>query len=77
MTGGDWSVPSAPAIALYLDGADDPDRAADGAGRSASARKPSTKEDFVLLRDLALILIGLQSRPFGTSALCQRCTTPD
>ena len=33
MTGGDWSVPSAPAIALYLDGADDPDRAADGAGR--------------------------------------------
>ena len=31
----------------------------------------------VPLRDLALIVIGLQSRPFGTSALCQRCTTPD
>src|ERR1700748_496509 len=30
MNGGDWSDPSALAIALYLDGADDPDRAADG-----------------------------------------------
>ena len=30
MNGGDWSDPSALAIALYLDGADDPDRAANG-----------------------------------------------
>ena len=30
MTAGDWSDPSALAIALYLDGHDDPDRAADG-----------------------------------------------
>jgi glycogen operon protein len=30
MTAGDWSDPSALAIALYLDGYDDPDRAADG-----------------------------------------------
>ena len=33
MTGGDWSDPSALAITLYLAGADDPDRAANGAGR--------------------------------------------
>jgi isoamylase len=31
MTGGDWSDASALAVALYLDGSDDPDRAADGA----------------------------------------------
>jgi glycogen operon protein len=30
MTGADWSDPSALAIALYLDGSDDPDRTADG-----------------------------------------------
>ena len=30
MTGADWSDPSALAIMLYLDGSDDPDRAADG-----------------------------------------------
>ncbi|HLK72088.1 MAG TPA: glycogen debranching protein GlgX [Streptosporangiaceae bacterium] len=30
MTAGDWSDPNALAIALYLDGHDDPDRAADG-----------------------------------------------
>jgi isoamylase len=30
MNGGDWSDPSALAVALYLDGADDPDRAANG-----------------------------------------------
>jgi len=30
MNGGDWSDPGALAIALYLDGADDPDRAANG-----------------------------------------------
>ena len=30
MTGADWSDPNALAIALYLDGSDDPDRAADG-----------------------------------------------
>jgi isoamylase len=30
MNGGDWSDPSALAIALYLDGADDPGRAANG-----------------------------------------------
>ena len=30
MTGADWSDPSALAIALYLDGSDEPDRAADG-----------------------------------------------
>jgi isoamylase len=30
MTGGNWADPNALAIALYLDGSDDPDRAADG-----------------------------------------------
>ena len=30
MTPADWSDPSALALALYLDGSDDPDRAADG-----------------------------------------------
>jgi glycogen operon protein len=30
MTDGDWSDARAPAIALYLDGSDDPDQAADG-----------------------------------------------
>ena len=30
MTGADWSDANALAVALYLDGADDPDRAADG-----------------------------------------------
>jgi glycogen operon protein len=30
MTGTDWADPNALAIALYLDGSDDPDRAADG-----------------------------------------------
>jgi isoamylase len=30
MTGADWSDPNALSIALYLDGSDDPDRAADG-----------------------------------------------
>src|SRR5208282_1378124 len=30
MTGSDWSDPNALAIALYLDGSDAPDRAADG-----------------------------------------------
>jgi glycogen operon protein len=30
MTGGDWADPDALAIALYLDGSDDPDQAADG-----------------------------------------------
>ncbi|MGD0605523.1 MAG: hypothetical protein ABSA53_18220 [Streptosporangiaceae bacterium] len=30
MTAGDWAYPGALAVALYLDGSDDPDRAADG-----------------------------------------------
>ncbi len=30
MTGADWTFPGARSLALYLDGADDPDRAADG-----------------------------------------------
>ena len=30
MTGAGWSDPNALAVALYLDGSDDPDRAADG-----------------------------------------------
>jgi len=30
MTGADWADPNALAVALYLDGSDDPDRAADG-----------------------------------------------
>ena len=30
MNGGDWADPSARAIAIYLDGSDDPDRAEDG-----------------------------------------------
>jgi isoamylase len=30
MTSGDWSDPNALAVGIYLDGSDDPDRAADG-----------------------------------------------
>ena len=30
MTDGDWSDPNALALGIYLDGSDDPDRAADG-----------------------------------------------
>ena len=30
MDGGDWADPNARAIAIYLDGSDDPDRAEDG-----------------------------------------------
>jgi isoamylase len=41
MTDGDWSDASALAIALYLDGSDDPDRAADGA--------PLLDDDFLVL----------------------------
>jgi isoamylase len=41
MTDGDWSDPSALAIALYLDGSDDPDRAADGT--------PLLDDDFIVL----------------------------
>src|SRR5262249_35028203 len=41
MTGADWSDPSALAIALYLDGSDDPDRAADGT--------PLVDDDFLVL----------------------------
>jgi isoamylase len=41
MAGGDWSDRSALAISLYLDGSDDPDRAADG--------MPLLDDDFLLL----------------------------
>ena len=41
MTDGDWSDESALAIALYLDGSDDPDRAADGT--------PLLDDDFLVL----------------------------
>jgi isoamylase len=41
MTDADWSDPSALAIALYLDGSDDPDRAADGT--------PLLDDDFLVL----------------------------
>jgi isoamylase len=41
MTASDWADPNALAIALYLDGSDDPDRAADGS--------PLTDDDFVVL----------------------------
>jgi isoamylase len=41
MTDGDWSDASALAIALYLDGSDDPDRAADGT--------PLLDDDFLVL----------------------------
>jgi isoamylase len=41
MTDGDWSDESALAVALYLDGFDDPDRAADGA--------PLLDDDFLVL----------------------------
>jgi glycogen operon protein len=41
MTAGDWSDDSALAIALYLDGSDDPDRAADGT--------PLLDDDFLVL----------------------------
>jgi isoamylase len=41
MTAADWSDASALAVALYLDGSDDPDRAADGA--------PLLDDDFLVL----------------------------
>ena len=41
MTGGDWADPGARAIAIYLDGSDDPDRAEDGT--------PLLDDDFLVL----------------------------
>src|SRR5271169_350085 len=41
MTGADWSDPNALALTLYLDGSDDPDRAADGT--------PMLDDDFLVL----------------------------
>jgi pullulanase/glycogen debranching enzyme len=41
MTAADWADPNALAIPLYLDGSDDPDRAADGT--------PLTDDDFLVL----------------------------
>ncbi len=41
MTGPDWAYPGALAVALYLDGSDDPDRAADGS--------PLVDDDFLVL----------------------------
>jgi glycogen operon protein len=41
MDGGDWADPNARAIAIYLDGSDDPDRAADGT--------PLVDDDFLVL----------------------------
>ncbi len=41
MTGADWTNPTAHSIAVYLEGADDPDRAADGT--------PLVDDDFLLL----------------------------
>ncbi len=41
MTGADWSDANARALALYLDGSDDPDRAADGT--------PMLDDDFLVL----------------------------
>jgi glycogen operon protein len=41
MTAADWNFPGARSLALYLDGADDPDRAADGT--------PLLDDDFLLL----------------------------
>jgi isoamylase len=41
MTAGDWADPGARAVALYLDGSDDPDRAADGT--------PLADDDFLVL----------------------------
>ena len=41
MTGGDWADPGARALAIYLDGSDDPDRAEDGT--------PLLDDDFLVL----------------------------
>ena len=41
MTGGDWADPSARALAIYLDGSNDPDRAEDGT--------PLLDDDFLVL----------------------------
>ena len=41
MTLADWQDPNAAAVAVYLDGPDDPDRAADG--------KPLVDDDFLIL----------------------------
>ena len=41
MNGTDWADPSARAIAIYLDGSDDPDRAEDGT--------PLVDDDFLVL----------------------------
>ncbi len=41
MTAADWAYPGALAVALYLDGSDDPDRSADGS--------PLSDNDFLVL----------------------------
>ncbi len=59
MTDDDWPVARAPAIALYLDGSDDPDQAADGT--------PLLDDDF-----LVLVNARLEPLPFALPAIRDR-----
>jgi hypothetical protein len=50
MDGADWADPNARAIAVYLDGADDPDRAEDGTrlgGAGLDGDEVSRREELV------------------------------
>jgi isoamylase len=60
MTGADWSDPSALALAIYLDGSDEPDRAADGS--------PLLDDDF-------LVLVNAWWQPLGFTIPATRAQT--
>ena len=61
MTGADWSDRNALAVALYLDGSDDPDRAADGT--------PLLDDDF-------LVLVNAWWEPLGFTIPATRAGRP-
>jgi isoamylase len=60
MTGADWSDPSALAVAIYLDGSDEPDRAADGS---------------LLLDDDFLVLVNAWWQPLDFTVPATRAGT--
>jgi glycogen operon protein len=60
MTGTDWSDPGALAVAIYLDGSDEPDRAADGS--------PLLDDDF-------LVLVNAWWQPLGFTIPATRAGT--
>jgi len=60
MTGGDWADPGARALAIYLDGSDDPDRAEDGT--------PLLDDDFLVLVNSWWEPLGFTLPPTRTGA---------